>query len=207
MIDACTLLIGKSFTGKTARMVWELNTEPRVVLVDPKCAQLVKLKGYAHLWPVFDFESSKVLGRPVWTNSTGAEVAKFFRKRLDSAFRVVIHCRNAHREQLELICNLLLAVKNLALAVDECALLMPTGPPNALPRNVTAVVVSGSHEYIKFIGTSQRTLFHNMVRANASKILWYRITLKDDLAVASNYCGIPFRDETLVGKIKVLKAR
>jgi hypothetical protein len=43
MLGYLELYFGKSFTGKTARMLHEVRAVPRLVIVDPKCAQLVDL--------------------------------------------------------------------------------------------------------------------------------------------------------------------
>src|SRR5882724_1975843 len=89
MLDYLELFFGKSFTGKTARMLHELRAEPRLVLVDPKCAQLATLKGFDHVWPEF-VEKTKHTSSG-WGKSNPAE---YFRKhRSAERLRVVIHLR------------------------------------------------------------------------------------------------------------------
>ena len=87
-------------------------------------------------------------------------------------------------------------------------------------------MISGRHEGLTFAGTAQRpALVHITARANAERIRWYRITERNDLEAARNYMpqaladslpSLPdyvcvetsdgadaFRDESLVGRIKV----
>lgn len=174
--DSLTLLYGKSLTGKTARMVHELADDDRVVIVDAKCNQLVALRGYVHLWP--GLSENKV---PVWSDR---EVVCFFREHLLSPFRVVVHCRSFQREHLELLCGLVLAVKNCVLAVDELGLFIPPGAAGVLPPQITSVIVSGTHDGIRFVGTAQRpSLVHKTARANAARTLIYRVTEADDVVL------------------------
>ncbi len=176
-----TLIFGKSFTGKTERLLHELQPWPRVVLVDPKCSQLVKLKGWEHVWGEFDAENR------VWLEK---DIPGFFQLHRRERFRVIVHFRAFHREQLELLCRLVLAVKNCVLAVDELGLFIPPGPAGALPKNITTVLVSGTHDGIFFCGTAQRpSLVHGTARANASHMMFYRIVEEHDLKVASSYLG------------------
>ena len=212
------LNFGKSFTGKTARMLWELREEGRVILADPKCAQLVDLKNWDHLWPVYDSEEN------VWM---GKDFVDYFRKRQNCRFRAMVHFRTHFSQQLNLLCRLSMGVKNLALAVDEMGLFIPSGSVNSLPPSITAAAISGRHEFIKFTGTAQLpSLVHFVVRSNAERIRWFRLTEKNALDVArlhmdENFVqevanlpdyicvetsdfALPFRDESLVGKIKIL---
>jgi hypothetical protein len=212
------LFFGKSFTGKTARMLHEVRAVPRLVIVDPKCAQLATLKGYEHLWPQY---SEKPRG---WADRSVVDYFRTVRDR--ERFRVVIHVREHFREQLELLCILLRAVADLTLCVDELGLFIPSGAPGSLPPAITQAMISGRHEGLSFAGTAQRpALVHVTARANAERIRWYRITERNDLDAAANYMpraladslphlpdyvciettdgGAPFRDESLVGRIKV----
>jgi hypothetical protein len=224
MIGYLELFFGKSFTGKTARMLHEIRAVSRLVLVDPKCAQLVELKGFDHLWPEYLPKGPKV--KAGWKAQNPAD---YFRKRLGSEpFRVVIHIRTHFKEQLEMLCLLLRGVGDLTLAVDELGLFIPSGAPGSLPPAITQAMISGRHEGLKFCGTAQRpVLVHTTARANAEKIHWFRITELNDLRPALSYMSKPladslpslpdyvcietsdakppFRDESLVGKIKILK--
>lgn len=218
MLGYLELFFGKSFTGKTARMLHEVRAVPRLVIVDPKCAQLATLKGYDHLWPQC---SLKPRG---WTDGS---VVEYFRKKRDAErFRVVLHVREHFREQLELLCLLLRAVGDLTLCVDELGLFIPsTGP--SLPPAITSAMISGRHEGLSFVGTAQRpALVHVTARANAERVRWYRITERNDLDSARDYmpraladslpslpnyvcietsdAGAAYRDESMVGKIKIL---
>jgi hypothetical protein len=88
-------------------------------------------------------------------------------------------------------------------------------------------MISGRHEGLTFLGTAQRpALVPITACANAERIRWYRITdpndvdaaraymprgLADSLSSLPNYVCIEsfdshgaFRDESMVGKIKVL---
>lgn len=214
MRDYVQLFFGKSFTGKTARMMYELRDETRVVLVDPKCGSLTKLEGWDHEWPAFDEE------RHIWL---GKSFLDYFRQRLRGRFRVAVHLRNFHPEQLNMLCALLMRVKNCTVAIDELGIFVPSGPPNALPKFIQTAVISGRHEGLRFIGTAQRPYFvHATLRANASVMSWYRMTERNDLNVARGYfpdslaSSLPslpdyvciewsdsreaFRNESLVGK-------
>ena len=222
MLGYLELFFGKSFTGKTARMLYEVRAVPRLVIVDPKCAQLVTLKGFEHLWPQYSHDK-KSRG---WVDTS---VVDYFRKaRAADRFRVVVHVREHFREQLELLCLLLRAVGHLTLCVDELGLFIPSVGPS-LPPAITSAMISGRHEGLSFAGTAQRpALVHVTARANAERIRWYRVTERNDLEAARNYMpqaladslpSLPnyvcietsdsasaFRDESLVGKIKILGA-
>ncbi len=223
MLEYLELFFGKSFTGKTARMLHEIRREKRVVLVDPKCAQLVELKGFDHVWP--DYTPGK---RGGWTGEHNP--ANYFRDRQTGDFRVVIHVREHFSEQLNSLCLLMRAVRNLVLAVDELGLFIPSGTAGALPAAITSAMISGSHEGLLFCGTAQiPSLVHFIARSNASRIRWFRTTEKNSLAAAEGHMprelvdslpSLPdyvcietsdkapaFRDESLVGKIKILDAR
>ncbi|HET7107802.1 MAG TPA: hypothetical protein VFI38_13410 [Candidatus Acidoferrum sp.] len=210
------LFFGKSFTGKTARMLHEVRAVPRLLIVDPKCGQLKTLKGFVHLWPEY---SAKPRG---WADRS---VVDYLRKvRGAERFRAVIHVRDNFREQLELLCLLLRPVGNLTLCVDELGLFIPSVGPS-LPPAITSAMISGRHEGLSFVGTAQRpALVHITARANAERIRWYRVTERNDLEAAKNYMphgladslpSLPnyvcietsdsspaFRDESLVGKLK-----
>ncbi len=207
---------GKSFTGKTARMLHELRDEKRVVLTDPKCAQLVDLKGWDHLWPIYDEVQNR------WEPG----FADYFRKRLNKRFRAMIHFRANFREQLNLLCTLMMSVQHVTVAIDEMGLFVPAGPPSALSPAITAAIISGRHEWLKFTGTAQNpSLVHMTIKASAERLRWYRLTeenalkdarpyvgkfvselpnLPDYVCIETSDGGIPFRDESLVGKIKIL---
>lgn len=172
-----TIIVGKSFTGKTARLLHLLRGSPRVVLVDPKCAQLVGLKSWSHLWPDWDGER--------WSSYV---VPDFFSNRLHSRFRAVVHFRHAFKQQLDALCYLLLRVKSLVLAVDELGLFCPPGPAGFLPPSLTAVIVSGRHEGVSFAATVQRpSMVHKTILSQATRILAYRVTERNDLDVLADY--------------------
>jgi hypothetical protein len=218
MLGYLELYFGKSFTGKTARMLHEVRAVPRLVIVDPKCAQLVDLEGFDHLWPTY---SVKPRG---WV---GTDVVDYFREvRGAKSFRVIAHVREHFREQLELLCILFRAVGNLTLCVDELGLFIPSGAPGSLPPAITSAMISGRHEGLTFCGTAQRpALVHVTARANAERIRWYRTTERNDLDAARDYMpaaladslpslpdyvcietsdGSPaFRDESLVGRLRL----
>ena len=228
MLGYLELFFGKSFTGKTARALWEVRAVPRLIVVDPKCGQLVNLKGYQHLWP--QYAPGKFCG---WltVDEYGREVdsvVDYFRPLSGNKkpFRVVIHMREHFREQLELLCILLRPVGRVTLFVDELGLFIPSRAGN-LPPAITSAMISGRHEGLYFVGTAQRpSLVHTDARANAERMRWYRITLPHDLEAAREYMpraladslptlpdyvciettdgGVPFRDESMVGKIKIL---
>jgi len=186
-----TLIVGKSFTGKTARMLHELRRSPRLVIADPKCCQLASLPRFAHLWPEWSGER--------WTSFA---VPDFFSTRLASRFRVVAHFRHAFKEQLDSLCYLLLRVKNLTLAVDEMGLFAPPGPAGVLPPNLTALVVSGRHEGINFMATVQRPcMVHRTVLSQATRILAFHLDDRNDLDRLSDYLprdlvdGLPYLPE------------
>src|SRR5260370_42414117 len=78
-----------------------------------------------------------------------------------------------------------MGIKNLALAVDEMGLFIPSGSVNSLPPAITAAALSGRHEFIKFTGTAQLpSLVHFVVRSNAERIRGFRLTEKSALDVA-----------------------
>jgi hypothetical protein len=216
------LFFGKSWTGKTARMLHELRAEPRVLLVDPKCAQLTSLPRYQHFWP----EYSPALR--AWKLETAAPMIKSLGKCVadSSEFRCVIHFRDSFRENLEFVAALSMALRDCVLAVDECGLFMPPGPAGALPPKITNVVVSGTHDRVRFMGTAQRpSLVHGTVRANAARMFFYRLTEAGDLPVVANYVppdlakrvptlpdyccvewtdgGTPFADYSLRGRFSI----
>jgi len=197
-------------------MLYEIRSAPRVVLVDPKCSQLASLPFFYHLWPEYDEQCGK------WTSPL---VGDYFGKHLKGHLRVAIHFRSFHKENLELLCGMMLPLKNCILAVDELGLFLSPGPAGALPRNVTSIVVSGTHDGITLIGTAQRpSLVHGTVRSNASRMLFYRLTERADLEIARGYLPAdfaerlaslpdfvpidhadnrdPFEDASLVGKLK-----
>lgn len=213
LVDPLVLIFGKSLTGKTARMLHELREEPRVVLVDAKCSQLAALPAWRHLWPEYN------AGLEKWTTT---DLTRFFAAALDQPFRSVVHFKTYHRENLELLCYLVERVKCLVLAVDELGLFIP--PRQALLPNTTSVLISGTHKGVRVMGTAQRpSLVHATAKANASRMLFYRITEQNDLddtrtylpqdlhgqlETLPNYACIdwadgrdPYRDETLVGKL------
>lgn len=216
------LNFGKSFTGKTARMFHEINEEKRIVAVDPKCnAQLATLRGWDHLRPVYVKKTN------AWSDG---ETVEYFRENLNKHFRVIVHFRAYFQEQLELLCVLCMAVKRLTLAVDELAHFVPPGPASMIPPAISAVMFSGTHEAIKFTGTAQHpSLVNLMVKMNAQKIRWYRMDEKNALDAAARHLSRdfvaqlpslpdyvcvessdgkpPFRDESMVGKIKLLGKR
>ena len=226
--EGLVLLTGKSFTGKTARMLWELRDEPRVILADPKCSQLENLKGWDHLWPEWDTEAEK------WRTP----VLRDYFLRLDDGegdpykkpFRVVVHFRHSQRECLERLCSFVMAVKRCVIAVDELALFISPGSAGMLPENITSVAVSGTHDGVRMIGTVQRpTQIHLSVRSNAARILFYRVTEKREIEKVLEYLPadwtvspaslpdyvcidwrdgqIPIVDHSLVGKLKTLPGK
>ena len=182
MKDNITLIFGKSWTGKTARVMHELIGERRVVLVDPKCAQLAKLPGWKHLWPEYDPEIER------WVDW---ELPQFFMDNLD-AFRVVVHFRSDYKRNLELLCRFLKAVKGLVVAVDEIGLFCPPGPSQSLGPRATEMIVSGTHEGIQFVATAQRpSMVHGTIRSAANRMLFYRIDERNDKHVVANYIPAP----------------
>lgn len=179
MNEARTILSGKSYTGKTARMLWELRDDRRVLLVDPKCAQLTELKGWEHVWPSYDPQQEGLLA------SLSLPLVRALGR---SSFRVVAHVRAHHREVLERLSMLATAAKNLTLAVDELMLFIPAGPQGSLLPNTTAVIVSGTHDGIVFVGTTQAvSSVHITVRRIVQRMLIYRTDERSDLALLSNY--------------------
>ena len=158
----------------------EVRASPRLVIVDPKCAQLVTLKGFEHLWPEY---SVKPRG---WADRL---VVDYFRKvRGAERFRVVVHVREHFREQLELLCLLLRPVGNVTLCVDELGLFIPSGVAGSLPPAITSAMISGRHEGLTFCGTAQiPSLVHFVARSNASRIRWFRTTETNSLKAAQGY--------------------
>jgi hypothetical protein len=220
------LYFGKSFTGKTARMLHELRAVPRLLIVDPKCAQLAKLRGFDHIWPEL---CPRIANKPP-TWCSGSPVDYFRTRRRRSEFRCVMHVRNDFRMQLEMLCKLLRKVRNLTLAVDELGLFIPSGAPSSLPPAITSAMISGRHEGLNFCGTAQRpALVHVTARSNAERIRWFRMTdaisvdaardympdaMADTLPRLPDYVCIEttdkspaFRDQSMVGKIKILGSR
>ena len=235
MLEYLELFFGKSYTGKTARMLHEIRNEPRVVLVDPKCAQLVDLKGFDHFW-LDGFIPGKNQNPGTWPAGDN-NPSSYFRAFAGSdamgrpkKFRVVIHVREHFTGQLNSLCLLMRAVRNLVLAVDELGLFIPAGSAARLPAAITTAMVSGSHEGLIFCGTAQiPSLVHFIAKSNASRIRWFRVDEKNSIADALIYMprelvdslpSLPdyvcietsdkapaFRDESMVGKIKILGAR
>src|SRR6266446_6996646 len=174
------LFFGKSFTGKTTRMLHEIRAEPRLILVDPKCAQLVDLEGFDHIWP--EYVPKKGQQRGGWTGEQNP--VNYFRGR-SGKFRVVIHVREHFQAQLEALCLLLRAIGNVTLAVDEVGLFIPAGNARTVPPNITSALISGRHEGLKFCGTAQiPSLVNFIVQSNALRIRWFRTTEKNSLAAA-----------------------
>jgi hypothetical protein len=220
------LFFGKSFTGKTARMLHEVRASPRLLILDPKCAQLAKLKGFEHLWPEY---SEKPKG---WADTVVFDYLRPFSVQEGGTrlpFRAVVHVRDNFREQLERVCYLLRKLRNVTLCVDELGLFIPSGVAGSLPPAITSAMISGRHEGLTFCGTAQiPSLVHFIARSNASRIRWYRTTEINSLKAAQGYMAkalvdslptLPdyvcietadgaqaFRDESLVGKIKTLGA-
>jgi hypothetical protein len=216
MLGYLELAFGKSFTGKTARMLHEVRAVSRLLIVDPKCAQLVSLPGFVHLWPKYSVKPSG------WSDSS---VVDYFRaKRCAKKFRAVVHVREHFKPQLELLCYLLRSVKDCTLFVDELGLFIPSGSPASLPPAITSAMISGRHEGLRFVGTAQRpALVHVTARANAERVRWFRMTEPNDLDAAAGHLpkdlvltlpslpdyvciestdgGLPFRDESQVGKL------
>lgn len=219
-LEYLELFFGKSFTGKTARMLHEVWKQPRLVIADPKCAQLVELDGFDHLWP--EYRPGKGGG---WTGSDNP--ADYFRGRgRRDKFRAIVHVRAHFTQQLESLCLLARAVGNLTLCVDELGLFVPAGG-NCLPPSITSAMISGRHEGLIFAGTAQiPNRVHDMVRSNAARIRWFRIDEKNSLGLARSYmpaewvASLPslpdyvcietsdrtcaFRDESMVGKIDLI---
>jgi len=200
-------------------MLHEVRRQPRLVVVDPKCSQLVSLAGFDHVWP--EYVPGK---RGGWTGEQNP--VNYFRGRTGK-FRVVIHVREHLPEQLNSLCLLLRAVRNVTLAVDELGLFIPSGAAAALPSSILSAMISGSHEGLIFCGTAQiPSLVHFIARSNASRIRWFRTTEINSLSAAKSYMprafadslpSLPdyvcietsdahaaFRDESMVGKIHLI---
>jgi hypothetical protein len=205
-------------TGKTARMLHELRDEKRVILVDPKCAQLVKLKGWKHVWGEYDKEGKCF---------KDSAISNVLRPVLHSPFRICVHFKNHYQDSLNLLCRQVMAVKDCVLAVDELGLFVPPGSAGCMPAFITAVAISGTHEGIRFIGTAQRiSLVHLTLRSNWGRMLIYRMNedyevdkcrrflpadLAEQVKTLPDYVCIdyvdgrdPFVDTSLVGKLKTL---
>lgn len=188
MLDALTLILGKVMTGKTVRMLYELESERRVVLVDGKCGTLTGLAGWRHVFPEYDpkakvFRSIEVLDLAVMR---------------DDLCRLAFHIRNYHRESLEIICKVVKAARGITLAVDELSLFAFSGSPSSLPPEITSVVVSGTHDGVKFVGTSQRpSMVHITARANATRMLVYRMTEDADMEAVRSKLPGEFADMVL----------
>ena len=217
MRENTTLIFGKSYTGKTVRMFWQLREEDRVLVADPKCSQLVKLSGWRHFWPRYLLEAN------AWADS--ADLLNYLRERRERRrIRCIVHFRSFYKQNLALLCALAMAVKDLVLAVDELALFAPPGPPDMLPASTTALVVSGTHDRVRFISTAQRPCaVHNTPRAIVEHMMIYRVTEPNDLKMLAAYLpaelvdalpGLPdqvcidwtdfrpaFIDRTLVGRL------
>ena len=219
-LEYLELFFGKTMTGKTARMMHEVRNEPRLVVVDPKCGQLAELEDFDHLWP--EYRPGKGGG---WTGEHNP--ADYFRGR-NGKFRVVVHVREHFAEQLDRLCLLARAVRNLCLCVDELGLFIPSGTARSLPASILSAMISGSHEHVTFCGTAQiPSLVNFIARSNASRIRWFRTTeinslkaaqvsmskefvealpaLPDYVCITTSDREAPFRDESMVGKIKFFK--
>lgn len=187
MHENLMLIFGKSWTGKTARLLHELRGERRVVLVDPKCGQLARLRGWLHVWPVYDSENC------CWT---AGDLPDMLRDLRSGPFYLAVHFRSFYQQNLDLLCALLLHVKRLTLAVDELSLFAPPGPSLALPPNLTSVAISGSHEAIRFVGTAQRPSgVHHIIRSQANRMLFFRLDEKNDRLCAENYLAPDFMSQ------------
>jgi len=187
--DSLTLLFGKPWTGKTERMLHEIRQERRVLLVDPKCSQLSQLRGWEHVWPEVQATLDSK-GVSLWTDDRVLHSLSS-----EKPFRTIVHFRNFHRVQLNLLCRVAMGVKNCVLAIDELSLFVPPGPAGALPANITSAVVSGSHDGLRIIGTSQRpSLVHATLRANANRMLMYRVTEPADVDALRSYLPLDFYD-------------
>lgn len=179
-LDSVTLFFGKSFTGKTARMLHELRGESRVLFLDGKCAQLIELPGWKHFFPSPVLEGE---GRPAWSLGPWYQYLSEHKK---DNFRVMLHFRDSHKANMDVACRLALALKNCVLAVDELSLFLPVGL--RLSTDAQAVIVSGTHDGVKFIGTAQRlSLVHPTAKGNASRMYFFRMTEENDLDAVRNY--------------------
>lgn len=211
-------------------MLHELRNESRVILVDPKCAQLANLKGFDHLWPEVQIGKKQALSWSLVAANPADYFLRFDREGVDpyrKPFRVVVHLRHHQREGLEMLAGLVMAVKNCVIAIDELALFVPPGSAGVLPTNLTAVVLSGTHDGVRMAATVQRpTQIHLTVRGNASRILFYRVTERNEIDKVMTYLPAdwtvnpaslpdyvcidwrdgqtPFVDYSLVGKLKTL---
>src|SRR5258708_17989208 len=162
-------------------MLHEIRLQKRVVLVDPKCAQVVNRSGFDHIWP--EYIPGK---RGGWTGEQNP--VTYFRGREPGNFRVVIHVREHFSEQLNSLCLLLRAIRNLVLAVDELGLFIPSGNAGRLPPSILSAMISGSHEGLRFFGTAQiPSLVHFIAKSNAARIRWFRTDEKNSLADARIY--------------------
>jgi hypothetical protein len=137
-LEYLELFFGKTMTGKTARMMHEVRNEPRLVVVDPKCGQLAELEDFDHLWP--EYRPGKGGG---WTGEHNP--ADYFRGR-NGKFRVVVHVREHFAEQLDRLCLLARAVRNLCLCVDELGLFpnpVVSDYGDQLPQSRASLYVQG----------------------------------------------------------------
>ena len=180
--EPLSLFIGMPRTGKTARMMAHLASEKRVVLIEPKCSQLTRLKGWEHFYPRYvPASSGRALG--VWDDSRLVNYLRPFAGN-SKRFRAVVHVRNSFKENLSLLCRLLMAVKNCVLAVDELAFFAAPGSNVALGTYMQSVMISGSHDGMKFMATAQGfSMIHRTIRMAADRILFYRSDERNDLAL------------------------
>lgn len=185
MPENCTALTGKPYTGKTARMLYEVRSEERVLLLDPKCAQLFELPGWGHFLVGYDPETDKLLD--------AAPLVELMRT---DSFRAVVHLKSYHREAFELLCCLAMGKKGLTLAADELMLFVPAGPLGMLGRYATEVIVSGSHQGVRFIGTTQAfSVVHVTARRVIQRLLVFRTDDRSDVDLLSNYLPADFVEE------------
>ena len=164
MKTGVTLIAGKPFFGKTARLLHELEDEPRVLLFDGKLGELTTLKGYTH-----------------WDNPADfVPCLRWMKDNPERSCRAVFHVRHEQPATLERVCSLLPHVKNLVLAIDECSLFVPVRA--ALGQWTRAMFTSGTHDGIRVIGTVQCPRHvHIDARALAGRWILYCITEGQDL--------------------------
>lgn len=183
--EGITLYLGQSFSGKTARMLYDISKEPRVVLVDAKCGELAKLSGWSHLWPVYDSE------RGIWFDAECVDFLRVVRTAL-RGFRLVVHFRAHHKENLELLCRLLPHVGNCILAIDEVSFFFPPGP---MAPAITSVLMSGRHEGISVAGTAQRPSLVNInARSNVQRLFVFTMTEPADVDALRGTIPAEFRE-------------
>jgi hypothetical protein len=171
-----TLILGKPFTGKTARLLHELQDEPRVLLVDAKLGELTTIKRYDHLF---------LNGVTDWVD--------YLRAACDGRkFRAVFHIRHEQSARLENICSLLPHVRGLVLAIDELSLFVP---PGRFLKWTAAMFTSGTHDGVRVVGTAQRPSLVNVTaRASAGRMLLYRMTEGNDLDALRTYLPSELHD-------------